>query len=85
MSAALPVLLCAGRRHPPGDGACAAPGAAAGRPLPRGGLRGHLRPPAGARLPAREGERKQRRSEEVALDADDPCTVTLKLGRQTDP
>lgn len=50
--AALPVLLGAGRRHPPGDGARAAPGAAAGQPLPRGDLRRHLRPPAGTRLSA---------------------------------
>lgn len=59
MSAALPVLLSAGRGHPPGDGARAAPGAVAGQPLPRGNLRRHLRPPAGTCLPAREGERKE--------------------------
>lgn len=59
MPAALPVLLSAGWWHPPGDGACAATGAAAGQPLPRGNLRRHLRPPAGACLSAREGEQKE--------------------------
>lgn len=59
MSAALPVLLSAGRRHPPGDGACTTPGTAAGQPLPRGNLCRHLRPPAGTCVSAREGEQKQ--------------------------
>lgn len=58
VSATLPVLLSAGWWHPPGDGACAALGDAAGQPLPGGDLRRHLRPPAGAGLSAREGERK---------------------------
>lgn len=57
VSAALPVVLGAERRrHSPGDGAGAAPGAAAGQPVPGGDLCRHLRPPAGPRLPARKGE-----------------------------
>ena len=59
MSAALPVLLGPRRWHPPGDGARAAPGAAAGQPLPGGNLCRHLRPPAGTRLSAREGEQEE--------------------------
>lgn len=57
--ATLPVLLSAGWWHPPGDGACAALGDAAGQPLPGGDLRRHLRPPAGTCLSTREGERKE--------------------------
>lgn len=42
VSAAFPVLLCAGWWHPPGYRACAAPGAAAGQSLTRGNMCGHL-------------------------------------------
>lgn len=59
VSAALPVLLSAGRRHPPGDRACAASGAAAGQSLSRGNMCRHLRPPAGTCLSAREGEQEE--------------------------
>lgn len=38
MSSALPVLFSAGWWHPPGDRACATPGAAAGQPVARGNL-----------------------------------------------
>lgn len=55
LSPAFPFLLSAGRWDPPGDGARAAPGAAAGQPLPGRSLRRHLRPPPGSRLPPREG------------------------------
>lgn len=56
VSAALPVLLRAGRWHPPGDGAGATLGTAAGHALPRRDLCWDLRPLTCFSLPAREGE-----------------------------
>lgn len=58
MSAALPVLLRAGRWHPPGDGAGATLGTAAGHALPWRDLCWDLRPLTSVSLPAREGEHR---------------------------
>lgn len=58
MSTAFPFLLSAGWWHPSGHRACAAPGAAAGQPLPRRSLCRHLWRPPGSHLPAREGEQR---------------------------
>lgn len=68
MSAALPVLLSAGRRHPSRNGTRPAAGAAAGQPVPGGNLRWHLRRPAGTHLSAREGERDEDPFASVASD-----------------
>lgn len=59
VSTAFPFLLGAGWWHPPGNRACAAPGAAAGQPLPRRGLCRHLWPPPGTYLSAWEGEQQE--------------------------
>lgn len=75
MSAAIPVLLGAGWRHPLSDRACAALGAASGQPLPRGNLRRNLRPPASTHLSAREGERHKKAWGEVVLEAHLLCTL----------
>lgn len=58
MSTAFPFLLSAGWWHPSGHRACAAPGAAAGQPVPRRSLCRHLWRPPGSHLPAREGEQR---------------------------
>lgn len=59
VSTAFPFLLSAGWWHPPGNRACAAPGAAAGQPLPRRSLCRHLWPPPGTYLSAWEGEQQE--------------------------
>lgn len=79
MSAALPVLLGAGRRHPSRNGTRPAAGAAVRQPVSGGNLRRHLRRPAGTHLSAREGEQDEDPFASVASNATRKQTFSVCL------